>query len=54
VLTARPVGGEPTPSSESSEVRWVAPGDLAGHTMGGAMRKRVDDYLKGTGTPVIA
>ena len=54
VLTARPVGGEPTPSSESSEVRWVAPADLAGYTMGGAMRKRVDDYLKGTGTPVIA
>ena len=23
VLTGRPVGGEPTPSSESSEVRWV-------------------------------
>jgi 8-oxo-dGTP pyrophosphatase MutT (NUDIX family) len=54
VLTARPVGGEPTLSTESSEVRWVAPGDLAGYTMGGAMRKRVDDYLKGTGTPVIA
>ncbi len=54
VLTARPVGGEPTPSTESSEVRWVAPGDLAGYTMGRAMRKRVDDYLKGTGTPVIA
>jgi 8-oxo-dGTP pyrophosphatase MutT (NUDIX family) len=53
-LTARPVGGEPTPSSESSEVRWVAPGDLAGYTMGGAMRKRVDDYLKYAGTPVIA
>ncbi|HET6187110.1 MAG TPA: NUDIX domain-containing protein [Trebonia sp.] len=54
VLTACPAGGEPTPSSESSEVRWVAPVDLAGYTMGGAMRKRVDDYLKGTGTPVIA
>jgi 8-oxo-dGTP pyrophosphatase MutT (NUDIX family) len=54
VLTARPVGGDPTPSTESSEVRWVAPGDLVGYTMGGAMRKRVDDYLKGTGTPVIA
>jgi 8-oxo-dGTP pyrophosphatase MutT (NUDIX family) len=54
VLTARPVGGDPTPSTESSEVRWVAPRDLAGYTMGGAMRKRVDDYLKGTGTPVIA
>jgi len=54
VLTARPVGGEPTPSSESTEVRWVAHAELAGYAMGGAMRKRVDDYLKGTGTPVIA
>jgi 8-oxo-dGTP pyrophosphatase MutT (NUDIX family) len=52
-LTARPVGGEPTPSSESSEVRWVAPGDLADYKMGSAMRKRVDDYLRGAG-PVIA
>ena len=48
VLTARPVGGEPTPSTESSDVRWVAPADLAGYTMGSAMRKRVDDYLQGT------
>jgi 8-oxo-dGTP pyrophosphatase MutT (NUDIX family) len=53
-LTARPVGGEPTLSTESSEVRWVAPADLAGYTMGTAMRRRVDDYLRGTGTPVIA
>lgn len=47
VVTARPVGGEPTASTESSEVRWVAPGDVAGYTMGRAMRKRVDDYLRG-------
>jgi 8-oxo-dGTP pyrophosphatase MutT (NUDIX family) len=53
-LTARPVGGEPTLSTESSEVRWVAPADLAGYTMGTAMRRRVEDYLRGTGTPVIA
>jgi 8-oxo-dGTP pyrophosphatase MutT (NUDIX family) len=53
VLTARPVGGEPAPSPESSEVRWVAPADLAGYTMGAAMRKRVDDYLRGRG-PVVA
>ena len=52
-LTARPVGGEPTPSSESSEVRWVAPRDLADYKMGSAMRKRVDDYLRGA-RPVIA
>jgi 8-oxo-dGTP pyrophosphatase MutT (NUDIX family) len=54
VLTARPVGGEPTLSTESSEVRWVAPADLAAHTMGTAMRRRVDDYLSHAGTPVIA
>ncbi len=29
VLTARPVGGNPTPSSETSEVRWVPIGELA-------------------------
>ena len=53
VLTARGAGGEPTRSSESSEVRWVAPGDLDGYKMGKAMRRRVDDYLRG-GAPVIA
>jgi hypothetical protein len=54
VLTARPVGGEPTCSAESSEVRWVALGDLDGYPMGRAMRKRIDDYLNNTGAPVIA
>jgi 8-oxo-dGTP pyrophosphatase MutT (NUDIX family) len=53
VLTARPVGGEPAPSSEPSEVRWVPPGDLGGYTMGRAMRKRVDGYLRGGG-PFVA
>jgi 8-oxo-dGTP pyrophosphatase MutT (NUDIX family) len=47
VLAARPVGGEPTLSTESSDVRWVAPADLAGYPMGRAMRKRIDDYLHG-------
>jgi ADP-ribose pyrophosphatase YjhB (NUDIX family) len=54
VLTARPVAGEPTPSAESREVRWIQPPDLIGYTMDRSMRKRVDDYLDGTGTPVIA
>jgi 8-oxo-dGTP pyrophosphatase MutT (NUDIX family) len=54
VLTARPVSGQPTPSAESRDVRWVQPHDLAGYTMDQSMRKRVDDYLHGTGTPVIA
>jgi 8-oxo-dGTP pyrophosphatase MutT (NUDIX family) len=54
VLTARPVGGEPTPSDESSDVRWIAPADLGSYKMGAAMRKRVDDYLSGDGTPTVA
>jgi 8-oxo-dGTP pyrophosphatase MutT (NUDIX family) len=28
VLTARPIGGHPTPSDESSEVHWVKPDDV--------------------------
>lgn len=51
VFTGRPVAGEPTPSSESSEVRWVDPeavGELAMHR---SMRLRITDYLEGDGTP---
>jgi hypothetical protein len=54
VLAARPVGSEPAVSAESSEVRRVPPADLAGYTMDKAMRKRVDDYLRGGGVPVVA
>jgi 8-oxo-dGTP pyrophosphatase MutT (NUDIX family) len=54
LLTARPVSGEPTSSAESREVRWVQPPDLSDYTMDRSMRKRVDDYLKGTGSPFIA
>ncbi|MBW6432406.1 NUDIX domain-containing protein [Actinoplanes hulinensis] len=45
VFTARPVGGEPTPSAESREVRWVEPGDVAGLTMDRSMRMRIERYL---------
>jgi 8-oxo-dGTP pyrophosphatase MutT (NUDIX family) len=54
VLTARPVAGQPTPSDESSEVRWVLPGGLGGYAMDRSMRKRVDDYVRQPGAPVIA
>jgi ADP-ribose pyrophosphatase YjhB (NUDIX family) len=53
VVTARPVGGEPTVSTESSEVRWVATQDLGAYPMGSAMRRRIDDYLRGA-APVVA
>lgn len=51
VLTARPVSGEPTPSSESSEVHWVAPDAIDGLQMDRSMRMRITDYLKGDGKP---
>jgi 8-oxo-dGTP pyrophosphatase MutT (NUDIX family) len=54
VLTARPVAGQPAPSAEAREVRWVRPVDLGGYAMDQSMRKRIDDYLKGSGSPVIA
>jgi 8-oxo-dGTP pyrophosphatase MutT (NUDIX family) len=41
LLTAVPVGGEPTPSSESSEVRWVPREDLAGYQLDRSMRLRI-------------
>jgi 8-oxo-dGTP pyrophosphatase MutT (NUDIX family) len=53
LLGARPVGGEPAVSDESSDVRWVRPDDLGDYKMGAAMRRRVDDYLRG-GAPVVA
>lgn len=54
VLIARPVAGQPAPSAESREVRWVQPADIAAYTMDRSMRRRVDDYLSRNGTPVIA
>ena len=53
VLTARPVSGEPTPSDESSEVRWVPTSAVGEYTMDRSMRIRIDDYLARRETPVI-
>jgi len=53
VLTARPLGGQPTPSSESSEVRWVPPPDLPDYTMDRSMRIRINDFLSRNESPVI-
>jgi ADP-ribose pyrophosphatase YjhB (NUDIX family) len=46
VLTARPTGGQPTPSSETSEVRWVPLGEANGYEMDPAMRLRVQHYAE--------
>jgi ADP-ribose pyrophosphatase YjhB (NUDIX family) len=54
VLTARAVGGRPTPSSESSEVRWVALDDVSGYAMDRSMRRRIEHYLAGSDQPYLA
>jgi 8-oxo-dGTP pyrophosphatase MutT (NUDIX family) len=53
VLTARAIGGQPTPSSETSEVRWAAPGDLGTYDMDASMRLRVQHYLERREQPYI-
>jgi ADP-ribose pyrophosphatase YjhB (NUDIX family) len=53
VLTARPLSGQPTPSSETSEVRWVSVSEVRDYTMDRSMRIRIDDYLDRKGSPVI-
>jgi ADP-ribose pyrophosphatase YjhB (NUDIX family) len=53
VVRARATGGELTPSSESTEVRWIARSELADLTMDRSMRRRIDYYLNNPGTPYI-
>jgi ADP-ribose pyrophosphatase YjhB (NUDIX family) len=53
VLTARPLSGQPTPSSESSEVRWVSVDTVPEYTMDRSMRLRINDFLAGKKSPVI-
>lgn len=53
VLTARPLAGQPTPSSESSEVSWVPKSAVPGYTMDRSMRIRINDYVAGNDSPVI-
>lgn len=53
VFTARPTGGTPTPSSESSEVLWVSPADIAALRMHPSMRQRIDHYLQRRAEPYL-
>ena len=53
VLTARPLSGQPTPSSESSEVRWVSVSNVRDYTMDRSMRARVSDYLAHRESPTV-
>ena len=51
VFTAEKTGGEPTPSSESSRVDWVAASDLRSLQMHSSMRERIERFLDGEVTP---
>ena len=53
VFGARPTGGEPTPSSESSDVRWVPPDDIDRYPMHPSMRQRVEHLLEHRREPYI-
>jgi 8-oxo-dGTP pyrophosphatase MutT (NUDIX family) len=53
VLTGRPLAGKPTPSNESSEVRWVPVAEVAGYTMDRSMRIRINDFLTPGKSPVV-
>jgi 8-oxo-dGTP pyrophosphatase MutT (NUDIX family) len=54
LLTGVAIGGQPTPSSESSEVRWVPREDFSDYQMDRSMRIRMDHYLAGrSGWPYL-
>src|SRR5579871_3737091 len=53
VLTARPLGGRPTPSSESSEVRWVPAPEVSSYPMDRSMHIRINDFLTPGKPPVV-
>jgi ADP-ribose pyrophosphatase YjhB (NUDIX family) len=53
LLTARPTGGTPTPSDESTEVRWVKPSEVTEFHMDRSMRMRIGHYLDRPASPVL-
>jgi len=53
LLTARATGGAPTPSEESSEVRWVAREALGGYAMDRSMRLRIGHFLEARVGPYL-
>jgi ADP-ribose pyrophosphatase YjhB (NUDIX family) len=53
LLTGRPTGGTPTPSDESTEVRWVKPSEVTCYTMDRSMRMRMRHYLDRPASPIL-
>jgi len=53
VLTARATSGQPTPSSETSQVKWVPQAELADYQMDRSMRQRIQHYTEHRAQPYI-
>lgn len=53
VLTARPVSGEPTPSSESREVHWIPRAELDQYQIDRSMKLRISHHVEGRTAPHI-
>jgi 8-oxo-dGTP pyrophosphatase MutT (NUDIX family) len=53
LLTGRATGGQPTPSSESTEVVWTDPTAASDLTMDRSMRLRLGHYLERRATPYL-
>jgi ADP-ribose pyrophosphatase YjhB (NUDIX family) len=53
VLSARPTGGTPTPSNESSQVVWIAVDMVPELQMHSSMRQRIEHYLKNRDEPYL-
>ncbi|GAA4092256.1 NUDIX hydrolase [Nonomuraea soli] len=53
VLTGRAVSGQPTPSSESVEVRWVGRDEVGSLQMDRSMRMRIEHFLSPASLPHI-
>jgi 8-oxo-dGTP pyrophosphatase MutT (NUDIX family) len=53
VFTARMVGGEPRPSSETLDVRWVPAGEINDYPMHPSMRQRIGHFLERRPTPYV-
>ena len=53
LLTARATGGVPTPSDESSQVRWVAREAVGEYAMDRSMRLRIGHFLEGRVGPYL-
>jgi len=53
VLTARAISGQPTASTETSEVRWVSHAAVVSYQMDQSMRLRIQHYLEHRTQPYL-